>query len=122
LTPNILLLTPNILSAGPEREKKYVEIREQKIKDLQDKRLTFRLDMMKTLIKADVEVNRQDEVFGLTALMQAIRAGDSEAVKLLLSSGARLDIRDKAGRTAADHANEAGNREIVEMIRRAGSG
>jgi ankyrin repeat protein len=78
--------------------------------------------MMKTLIKADVEVNRQDEVFGLTALMQAIRAGDSEAVKLLLSSSARLDIRGKAGRTAADHANEAGNREIVEMIRRAGSG
>jgi serine/threonine-protein phosphatase 6 regulatory ankyrin repeat subunit B len=121
--PNVKIIsTSDIVLAGPEREKKYVERREQKIKDLQDKRLTFRLDMMKTLIKADVEVNRQDEVFGLTALMQAIRAGDSEAVKLLLSSGARLDIRDKAGRTAADHANEAGNREIVEMIRRAGSG
>ena len=60
--------------------------------------------MLAALIAAGADINRQDTVFGLTPLMQAIKAGRSEAVKLLVDAGARLDLKDSEGRTAADYA------------------
>jgi ankyrin repeat protein len=108
------------LSAGPEP--KYIERQKQEKKKIQDKKEASRPAMMRTLIKAGIDVNRQDEVLGLTSLMQAVRISDPEAVNILLDAGARIDLKDKAGRTAADHATEAGNREIVELIRRAEAG
>jgi ankyrin repeat protein len=52
-----------------------------------------------------------------SALMQAAAAGDAEAVALLLEHGADPALRDQAGRTAADHAAEAGHPEVAQQLK-----
>ena len=43
-------------------------------------------------------------VMGLTALMGAANRGSDDIIKFLVSKGARLDVKDVEGRTAADWA------------------
>ena len=85
-------------------------------KRLKLKRITSRIDMMKILIEAGADVNRQDDIFGFSPLMQAIRVGDPDAVTLLLDAGARLDLQDNTGKTPLDHAGESANVAIQEII------
>lgn len=106
----------DISGKGPEYRQYRLQQEQVKIR-LQQQRRTNRLDMMKLLIGAGTDVNRQDEVFGQTPLMQAIRIGDSRAVNMLLDAGARLDLRDKAGKTPTDYANASGDGAILQMIR-----
>ncbi|MDO9708504.1 ankyrin repeat domain-containing protein [Paracraurococcus lichenis] len=54
-----------------------------------------------------------------TALMQAAAAGDAAAVALLLERGADPASQDAAGRTAADHAGEAGHAEVAQGLKTA---
>jgi uncharacterized protein len=105
------------ISAKDTEYSRYQLQQEQERSRLQQRRKAARFDMMKLLIGAGTDVNRQDEVFGQTPLMQAIRAGDLQAVKMLLDAGARLDLRDKAGKTPADYANASGDSAILQMIR-----
>ena len=103
---------------GTEYRRYQLQQEQGKIR-LQKRRQANRFDMMKLLIGAGIAVNRQDEVFGQTPLMQAIRFGDSRAVKMLLDAGARVDLRDKAGKTPADYARASGDGAILKMIRSA---
>jgi hypothetical protein len=105
------------ISAKDTEYSRYQLQQEQERSRLQQRRKAARFDMMKLLIGAGTDVNRQDEVFGQTPLMQAIRAGDLQAVNMLLDAGARLDLRDKAGKTPADYANASGDSAILQMIR-----
>lgn len=52
-----------------------------------------------------------------TALTAASGAGHREIVALLIRSGARLDLKDSAGKTALDRAEENGHSDIVRMLR-----
>jgi hypothetical protein len=52
----------------------------------------------------------------LTALMWAAGYGRDEAVKVLLAAGARTDLRDNRGKTAADIAREAGYPETSKLL------
>jgi len=56
-----------------------------------------------TMIEAGVDVNASDDQ-GLTPLMAAAGKGDIDLVRDLLAHGARLDAKDKKGRTAFDQA------------------
>jgi ankyrin repeat protein len=51
-----------------------------------------------------------------TALMAAAGAGQQAAVALLLEHGADPALRDPAGRTAADHATEAGHADLARRL------
>ncbi|MDN3565745.1 ankyrin repeat domain-containing protein [Paeniroseomonas aquatica] len=51
-----------------------------------------------------------------TALMAAAGAGQQEAVALLLEHGADPALRDPVGRTAADHATEAGHADLARRL------
>jgi uncharacterized protein len=51
-----------------------------------------------------------------TPLMQAVRRGDIEAVKLIVGAGADLSIKDDSGWTALDFAVQTEQEEIVEIL------
>jgi ankyrin repeat protein len=52
----------------------------------------------------------------LTALMWAAGQGQGEAVKLLLARGAKTDLRDDRGLTAAQIAQQAGHAQIAQAL------
>jgi hypothetical protein len=52
----------------------------------------------------------------LTALMWAAGQGQADVVKLLLERGARADLRDDRGFTAAQIARDAGHAQVVAML------
>ena len=110
--------TIDLETDGSEYKRYRVQQEQEKIR-LKKQREANRIDMMKLLIDAGTDVNRQDEVFGQTPLMQAIRIGDPRAVKLLLDAGARPDLRDKAGKTPSDYASASGDSTILQMLRSA---
>lgn len=53
---------------------------------------------------------------GHTALMQAAKAGEVEAVKDLLHRGAALDARSEKGKTALHYAAAHGHVEVVRLL------
>jgi hypothetical protein len=56
---------------------------------------------------------------GVTPLMLAARNGWDDLVKALLEGGARPELRDKAGLSAADHAQTAGFAVLADQLNRA---
>jgi len=51
-----------------------------------------------------------------SALMEAAAAGNADAVALLLEHGADAALRDREGRTAADHAQAAGHAALATRL------
>lgn len=73
---------------------------------------------LKTLIDAGADVNKADQD-GVTPLMRAADLANADRVDLLLSSGAKADAKDAAGRTAADWAkqrDDAPGRSVATTI------
>ncbi len=56
---------------------------------------------------------------GMTALMLAARNNSVEAARALLAHGANMALKSKEGFTALDYAEQAGNEEIVSLLKRA---
>lgn len=53
---------------------------------------------------------------GMTALMFLAKKGKIDAVKCLLSRGARLDLKDHDGRTVMSYAADSGKLEMVNLL------
>ncbi len=53
---------------------------------------------------------------GWTPLMTAAEFGNADVVKVLLSHGATVDLKDSGGHNAWDHATERGHPDIAAMI------
>jgi len=81
-----------------------------------------RFDVADLLLANEADVN--DTLGeGTTALMIAVRMNDLQLAKFLVSRGAGLDaIRDSDGHTALALAEEAGNAEIVALLKDAMEG
>ena len=73
--------------------------------------LVFLLDNCKAL----VDINQQD-VCGVTPLMDACRLHDTTILSLLLTAGARTDILDKLGRTVLHISAQAGSHECIHVL------
>lgn len=59
------------------------------------------------LLREGVDINAKDiRVQHMTALHAAALDGDIQQIRRLLAHGAKRDIRDDSGRTAADYARE----------------
>jgi hypothetical protein len=79
--------------------------------------LSNHVELVQLLIARGADVNRVD-TSGMTPLMYAVVAdfGDSRIVDLLVKSGARTDIRDKNGQTAADYARRYNHAELIPRV------
>ncbi len=72
-------------------------------------------EIVQDMIEAGLDVN----VIGLhgrTALMAAAKFDRLDTVKLLLKNGARIDVKNEAGETALQVAQENSTNEIVQLI------
>ncbi|MFQ5639980.1 MAG: ankyrin repeat domain-containing protein [bacterium] len=89
------------------------------------------VDVIKALIDAGADVNVRNKK-GATPLMAAVAARQKEAVKLLIDSGADVNARSyppkgkrkrggKKGQTATDVAKAMGDKDIEEMLIKAGA-
>ena len=70
--------------------------------------------MVKLLLDNGANVNEQG-ILNWTTLIQAVRDGYTDVVKVLLEHGADINIEGKWG-TALDHAKDGGYNEIVQLL------
>ena len=80
---------------------------------------------MRELLKTRIDVDHVNRL-GWTALLEAIILGDggpvhTEIVRLLVTHGASVQRADKQGVTPLAHAEQRGQRKIVEILQRAGA-
>jgi ankyrin repeat protein len=54
----------------------------------------------------------------MTPLMIAARRGRSDVVSHLLTKGADVGVTDKKGKTAIDHAKDAKQNAVVELLQK----
>ncbi|XP_040818839.1 ankyrin repeat and SAM domain-containing protein 6 isoform X3 [Ochotona curzoniae] len=66
--------------------------------------VTGQLPLVQLLVERHADVDKQDNVHGWTALMQATYHGNKEVVRYLLNQGADVTLRTKNGYTAFDLA------------------
>jgi ankyrin repeat protein len=79
------------------------------------------VEYVRRVVQTGIDVNHVNDP-GWTALLEAVVYGDGSAryqeiVQILLAAGADPEIRDANGRTALDHAEARGQREVAEMLR-----
>jgi len=67
-----------------------------------------------------VEASYQCEASGVSALMEAAKAGSVETVELLLERGAPWNALDRGGRCAGEYAYDAGSQACVDALVDAG--
>lgn len=78
------------------------------------------IDLVQTVLKRKVDVNRRDKS-GVTALMMAAGTGDSAVVDLLLSNGADPTLQDRRGGTALKRAALFQHAEVASLLMRHGA-
>jgi ankyrin repeat protein len=71
-------------------------------------------DTVKKMIQFGENVNKSSN--GKTPLMYAARYNRVEIVSLLLKNGAKLDSKDRDGRTAIDYAIVSKAKEVKKML------
>ena len=74
------------------------------------------LAVMHILLEHGAPVNAQD-CYGDTALMQCVRDGFTEGVRLLLEHSADPTLRDKTGKSPLEYAEQNELNEIADMLR-----
>lgn len=82
------------------------------------------VDAVKVLLTSRIDVDHVNDL-GWTCLLEAVVLGDggprhAEVVRLVLAAGANPNIADKAGVTPLAHARRKGQREIADLIAKAG--
>lgn len=83
------------------------------------------VETVRELLKTDIAIDHVNRL-GWTALLEAIILGDggtahTEIVRLLVAHGANLQLPDAQGVTPLAHAQERGQRAIIDILRRAGA-
>lgn len=68
------------------------------------------------LVDNGAQVNKQNKLYGETALMIAAGSGHREATQFLLEHGADKTLTNLNGQTALDFAQEKGYQNIVELL------
>jgi ankyrin repeat protein len=75
------------------------------------------VDCLRSFLEDGLNADQRMPQTGLTPLMIAAKRGYVDVVQLLLDYGANLDATCEEGRTALHYAQEAGQKEVAELLR-----
>jgi ankyrin repeat protein len=83
------------------------------------------VETVRELLKTRIDIDHVNRL-GWTALLEAIILGDggpahTDIVRLLVARGAQLQLADAQGVTPLAHAQQRGQRTIVDILRQAGA-
>lgn len=81
--------------------------------------------IIQSLLKTDIKIDHVNRL-GWTALLEAIILGDggrrhTEVVRLLVNSGADVNLADSKGVTPLTHATNQGYKKIMAILKKAGA-
>ena len=76
---------------------------------------------VRALVAKGADVNQQAEGTRLSALMCAAYFGHTDIVKTLLAGGAKPDLKDATGASAADWAGAGSHAAVGDVLAQAGS-
>jgi len=71
---------------------------------------------IKLLLDKGAEVNRQDDAWRRTALMDAASHGAPQIIKIFLDRGVPLDVQDVSGQTALMYAAWRNRIEVIKLL------
>lgn len=74
------------------------------------------LDEVRSIVAGGGDVNWQLQPSGLSPLMAAASAGNTDIVRFLLGQGADPLLKDENGKTALDRARQDGANDIVKLL------
>lgn len=77
---------------------------------------TGNLQLVKLILNKKKDLVNKTNKLGETALMQSVRFGNNDSVKLLLASGADTKIKSKYGLSALDIAKQSNNQTAVQLL------
>lgn len=75
---------------------------------------------VEALLKAGADIEGTTSSGNWTALMSAVTHDNIPVVELLLSNGADVNVKDKDGHGLLWHANDRGNKQMVEILEKHG--
>ncbi|MDF3048328.1 MAG: uncharacterized protein K0R73_1446 [Candidatus Midichloriaceae bacterium] len=78
--------------------------------------LLGKLEIVKMLLEKQVSANSKMKHDGSTPLHIAVRCVDFEIAKVLLESGAKIDVKNLAGDTPLDIATQEGNLKMIKLL------
>lgn len=73
-------------------------------------------DITGLILKKNKSLLNKTNKLGETALMQSVRFGNNDSVKMLLKAGADTQAKNKEGLSALDIAKKSGNEEAVKLL------
>lgn len=76
---------------------------------------------VKALLKAGADIEASTSSGHWTALMSAVTDDNIPVVELLLSNRADVNVKDKDGHGLLWHANDRGNKQMLEILRKHGA-
>jgi len=75
----------------------------------------------KLVMRADIDLNHRDKMYGWTPMHIAAREGNSDIIQLLLKKGANPNAKDNLGQTPLHRAAQRGHKQIVNYCLSSGA-
>lgn len=77
--------------------------------------------LLRNVLNYGLNLNKKNDNTGMTILMIAAAYGDSEIVRIFLSYGAKINLKDIKGNTALSYAIEKNHTEVIKMLKEKGA-
>lgn len=75
-----------------------------------------RIEIIKSLLEADVDINARNPLWKTTPLMAATSGGSTAAVQFLINNGADLEAKDLVGRSSLFTAVDFRHKEVMQIL------
>ena len=74
--------------------------------------------MVKKFLEYGSDIEQVSETMGMTPLMFAARYNNVKMLKLLVTNGAKTDVKSKLGMTASDYAKESNAADAISFLKK----